>query len=167
MSYNYVSHSARIYDTARIVKARHNVRIEDDCMVSDFAFIAARNFIMMRGSQVGIGAFIGGGGDVTLKPYSVVGSQARLIPATESTSAEYMCEAAPPDRRKVIRGSITIGEKAYIGVGATICITEKEPHIEIGNNTVIGAGTYIDKSVEPDVIIRPRQELVWKKREYA
>lgn len=166
MSYN-VNKSARIYDTARIVKAKHNVTIGEDCMVSDFAFIAARNFIMMKGSQVGIGAFIGGGGDVTLASYSVVGSQARLIPATESTTAEYMCEAAPPEKRKVIRGSITIGEKAYIGVGATICITEKEPHIEIGNRTVIGSGTYIDKSVEDNVIIRPRQELVWKKREYS
>ena len=161
----HISKKAKIYDTARIVKTRHNISIDDECTICDFAFIGARNFTMQKGSQIGIGAIIGGGGDVLLKPYSVVGSHCKIIPATESPKAEYMCEAGPPAGRKVIRGSITIGEKAYIGVGATICITEAEPNINIGDNAIVGAGSYIDKSILNNEIVYPKQTLVRKKRE--
>lgn len=162
-----VSKYARIYD-ARIVKAEHNIEIEDLCMVCDFAFIGARNFRMEKGSQVGMGAIIAGGGDVTLKQYSTVGSGAMLIPATESVHAEYMCDSVEEGNnsgRKVTRGSITIGEKAYIGVGAIICISEKEPHITIGDNTIIGAGAYIGKSVPSNMVVIPEQTLRVKPRE--
>jgi acetyltransferase-like isoleucine patch superfamily enzyme len=161
-----ISKYAKVYDTAKIIKARHNIVVEDLCMICDHSFIAARNFHMGIGSQVGIGALIAGGGDVTLKPYSTVGSGAKLIPATESPKAEYMCDSVEEGKgRKVIRGSITIGEKAYIGVGATICVSEKNPDIIIGDNTIIGAGVYIDKSIEADLMVIPQQSLTVKKRE--
>lgn len=161
-----ISKYARIFDTARILKARHNVVVDDLCIICDFAFIGARNFTMQKGSQVGIGALIAGGGDVTLKPYSTVGSGAMLIPATESPKAEYMCDAmAEGEGRKVIRGSIIIGEKAYIGVGAIICVSEKNPNIVIGDNTIIGAGAYIDKSIESNLVVFPYQTLHIKQRE--
>lgn len=160
-----VSKDAQIYKTAKIVKAKHNITICEGCIISDFAFIAARNFTMQHHSQVGMGAIIGGGGDVTLRPHSVVGSGSHLIPATESPKAEYMCEGAPPEGRRVIRGSITLGEKAYIGVGATICVSEDEPHIIIGDNAIVGAGAYIDKSIPDNLVVYPKQILVRKPRE--
>ena len=151
---------AKIFNTAKIVRQHHSIIVEADCTIGDFAFIAARNFWMMYGSQVGMHAVIGGGGDVVLKRFSVVGSNATLIPATESPKAEYMCEAGPPDGRKVIRGSICIGEKAYIGAGATICVSEDDPDIEIGDRVIIGAGSYIDKSIPNDRMVYPKQTLV-------
>lgn len=161
-----VDKGARIYDTARIVKANHIIRIADKCMVCDQAFIGARVFTMDYGSQVGIGAIIGGGGKVYLGKYSVVGSNAILIPATESSHAQLMCEAAPENMRKVIRGSIEVHDGAYIGVGAILCITEKRPHLHIGYRSIVGAGAYIDRDVPDDTVVIPKQELISKPREY-
>ena len=157
---------ARIYDTARIVKANHVIRIADKCMICDLAFIGARVFNMDYGSQVGIGAIIGGGGKVYLGKYAVVGSNAMLLPATESPYAQLMCESAPEDKRKVIRGSIEVHDGAYIGVGAILCITEEHPHLHIGNRSIVGAGAYIDKDVPDDTVVIPKQELTFKPREY-
>ena len=155
---------ARIFDTARIVKASHRIVIEDKCLVCDFAFIGARDFMMEYGSQIGIGAIIGGGGRVYIGKYCTIGSNAMLLPATESPDAKLMCEAAPEDQRKIIRGSITLREGAYIGVGATVCVTEDHPDILIGPYSIVGAGVYLDKDVPAYTTVIPKQELIFKER---
>jgi len=39
-------------------------------------------------------------------------------------------------------------------------VSRKHPHIVIGDHTVIGALTYIDRSIPPNMIVYAKQELI-------
>ncbi|MEM2146019.1 MAG: hypothetical protein QW279_11710 [Candidatus Jordarchaeaceae archaeon] len=150
-----VGEGSRIYSTAKIVEEGHDILIGRNCLIGDFAFVAARKLVMEDGSQISPHAIISGGGEVYLGKFSVVGFNAMLIPATDSPFAKYMCESKPQEERQIIRGSIRLGEGAYIGSGAIVCVSKKSPNIEIGDYAVIGALSYIDKSVPPKTIVHP------------
>jgi len=147
-----VGAGSKIYATAKIVEEAE-ILIGKNCLIGDFAFIAARRLVMEDMSQISPYAIIGGGGEVRLGKCSVVGFGAILIPATDSPSGRYMCEVKPEEERDIIRGSITLGQGAYIGSGAVICVSKKCPNIEIGENAVVGALSYIDESVAANTII--------------
>lgn len=150
-----VGFGSKIYETARIVEEGREILIGENCLVGDFAFVAARKLVMEDGSQISPHAIIGGGGEVHLGKFSVVGFGAMLLPATDSPTARYMCEAKPEEERQIIRGSITLGQGAYIGAGAVICVSKKCPNIKIGDHAVVGALSYVDESVAASTIIHP------------
>ena len=150
-----VGAGSKIHATAKIVEEGHKILIGQNCLIGDFAFIAARILVMEDMSQISPHAIIGGGGEVRLGKYSVVGFGAILIPATDSPSGRFMCEAKSEEERDIVRGSITLGQGAYVGSGAVICISKKCPNIKIGENAVVGALSYIDESVAANTITRP------------
>jgi len=150
-----VGSGSKIYETAKIVQDGHEIVIGENCLIGDFAFVAARKLVMEDGSQMSPHAIIGGGGEVYLGKFSVVGFGAILLPATDSPAGRYMCEAKPEEEREIIRGSITLGQGAYIGSGAVICVSKKCPHIKIGEYAVVGVSSYIDESVAAGIIIHP------------
>lgn len=163
-----VGEGARIYETAKIVDRGSwgpaEITIGKNCLIGDFAFVAARKLEMMDGSQIGPHASVTGGGEVTLDRLSVVGYGVRLISGTYSTRGEYMCEAGPPEKRRLIIGSITLMEGAYIGANSVICVSERCRDIVIGPHAVVGALTYIDESVPPRTVIYPKKNYVEKRR---
>lgn len=150
-----IDRSARIYEPVAIIETNHEIVIGKDCRIGQFTFIAARKFYMFEGAQISPQATIGGGGDVHLHKFSVIGFGVRLLPATDTTEGDYMCDSKPESERAVVRGSIHVGEGAYIGANAVVCVTKKHPDIHIGDFAVIGAGSYIDKDVPTNSIIRP------------
>lgn len=150
-----IGKGSKIFETAKIVQEGHEITIGDNCLIGDFAFVAARKLTMEEGAQISPHAIIGGGGEVYLGKFTVVGFGAMILPATDSPAAKYMCEAKPEEERKITRGSITLQGGAYIGAGAVICVSAKHPHIIIGKDAVIGALSYIDKSIPTDTIIHP------------
>lgn len=150
-----VGAGTKIYTTAKIVEEGHEISIGQNCLIGDFAFIAARVLVMDDMSQISPHAVIVGGGEVRLGKCSVIGFGAILIPATDSPSGRFMCEAKPEEERDIVRGSITLGQGAYVGSGAVICISKKCPNIKIGENAIVGALSYIDESVAPNTITRP------------
>lgn len=91
-----------------------------------------------------------------MKYKSAVGFDAKLICATHIPEGEYMVEAAEPNNSQLIRGSITLGRGASISSGATVCISRKCKDIVIGDYTVIGTGSYIDRSIPANMIIHPK-----------
>lgn len=150
-----VGSGSKIYETAKIVEEDREISIGRNCLIGDFAFVAARKLVMEDGSQISPHAIIGGGGEVRMGRFSVVGFGAILLPATDTPSARYMCEAKPEEERQIIRGSITLGEGAYVGSNAVVCVSKKNPHVKIGDYAVIGALSYIDKSVPKGTIVHP------------
>lgn len=152
----------QIYETAKVVTK--DIKFGENCVIGDFAFVAPRKLVMADGSQIGPHAILSGGGEIYLEESSVVGFGVKLICATDSTSAPFMCESAPPDKRDIVRGSITLGERAYIGSGAVICVSKEHPHIMIGDYSVVGALTYLDRSLDPFKVIYPKKDYVEKKR---
>lgn len=156
---------SKIYAEARVLENEdHVVELGKNCSIMDGTFVAARKLVMEDGAQISPHAVIGGGGEVHLGKYSIVGFGAILIPATDQVVAKYMAEAAAPTKREILRGSITLGEGVYVGSGAIICVSKREPNIKIGDFSVIGALSYIDTSVPPNMIVYPKQELVYRRR---
>lgn len=157
-----------IAKTVRIQKIIHGKRakieIGTNCYIGDMAFVALKHLIMENNSQIGPHAILSGHGKVVLKQYSVIGFGAQVITATDTPMGEFMCDFSPPDKRIVIRGSITLERGAYIGSGAMICVSKRDNNIVIGENSVIGALSYIDRSVPPETVVIPKQNLVYKER---
>jgi len=159
-----VGRGTKIYPTAKILTKNRTIIIGKNCLIGDFAVVAPKNLIMHDGAQVSPCAFLSGGGDIFLGKNSVVGYGAILLPSTDRPEGKYMCEAASEKERYQLRGSIKIGEGAYIGSNAVICVSPKCHHITIGDFAVIGALSYIDKSIPPYTIVHPKVELIMKKR---
>lgn len=155
---------SKIYPTAKVLIENRTIIIGKNCFIGDFALVASKELIMEDGSQINPHAILSGGGKIFLGKNSVIAFGAKLIPSTDRPEAKYMCEAAPKEQRNVITGSITLGKGAYIGSGAVICVSPKCPHIVIGDYAVVGALTYIDKSIPSYTIVHPKVELVMKKR---
>jgi len=167
---NYIrATDSQIYPTAKIVNTTNDpakFRIGKKCIIGDFVFIALKRLRMGFGSQIAPHAMLSGGGEVIMEPFSVIGFGSHLITGTDTTRGKYMCEAASKEFRNVIRGSITLKKGAYIGSNAMICVCEEYPDIVIGENSVVGAFSYIDKDIPPNIIVYPKQELVFKPREW-
>jgi len=143
----------KIYEPVVILDdEKHEVIIGKNCIIGQFAFIAARKLVMEDGVEICAHAILSGGGNITLGKYSTVTFGAKLIPSTFSTEGKYMNDNVP-EKSKAIRGSITLGEGAYIGAGAVVCVSEKCPHIKIGDYAVVGALTYLDHSLPAHTII--------------
>lgn len=153
-----IGRGSKIYETAKIVTEDNEIEIGENCFIGDFAFVAVKKLVMMDGAEIAPHAIISGGGQAILGKYSVVDFGAHLVTGTDTPSARYMCGAAPPEKRRIVRGSITLGEGSYVGSGAIICVSKKCSNIKIGDYAVIGALSYIDDNVSPYTIIHPCQE---------
>jgi acetyltransferase-like isoleucine patch superfamily enzyme len=147
--------NVKIYDPVALVHAGKQWVIEDDCSIGQFCFIAPRKLVMQRGAEICPQVTIGGGGIVQLGRYSTVCFGAKLLPATFSTKGEFMNDNKL-ESSKIIRGSITIGDRAYIGSNVVICISEENLDITIGEGSIVGANCYLDKSLPKNTIITPR-----------
>lgn len=158
-----IDRSARIYPTAKITD-NCECQIAFRCLIGDYAFISVSKLIMEEGAQIAPHAILSGGGTVIMRRHSCVGFGTQLITGTDTPEAEYMSEAGPPDKRKIIRGTITLGERAYVGSGAIVCVSKRDSQIIIGDRTVVGALTYIDRSLDKGLIVHPTQILQIKAR---
>lgn len=161
----HVPLSSKIYPTAKILSdENHILEMGENCFIGDHACVYARKLVMGNGSQINPHAIIGGGGTVILGEKSVVGFGAKLFPATDTLDGTYMCESAPDDERMVIRGSIKLGEGAYVGAGAVICVSKRCTNIYIGEHSVVGALSYLDHSISKGMIIHPNIDMQYKWR---
>jgi len=158
----------KVFKTAKIVRrfktGPAEIEIGENCLIGDFAFIAVKKLEMEYGSQIAPHAILSGGGEVRLGMFSVVGFGTQLITGTDTPEGEYMCEAAPIEKRHVVRGKIVLEEGAYLGSGSIVCVTAENPEIFIGEDAVVGAFSYIDHSISPNMIVHPKQELIWRRR---
>jgi len=158
-----IAKSAKIWEPVAIVEANHEIIIGEKCRIGQFVFIGCKKLVMEEGAEIGPLAVLGGGGNIHLGKYSTVNYGAKLIPGTFVTDGEYMNDAIP-ERSHHIVGSIVVGEGAYIGSNAVICVSKKNPNIIIGRFAVIGALSYIDQDVAAYTIIHPYQTLHRKEK---
>jgi len=140
-----------IYQTAKIT-AQTRVELAEDSWIGDFVFVHLSRLRLGRGSQVNPFASLTGGGEVFVGDYSVIGYGARVISGTDTPEAEYMADKAPKQGRRVVRGSVKIGNNCFIGANAVICVSQRSQHVEIGDNAVIGALSYVDRNVPKDAV---------------
>lgn len=151
----YIATTAKIWQPTTILTADRTINIEADCRIGQYCFIAPKKLIMVRGAEICPTAVLGGGGNIHLGEYSTVDYGAKLIPATFTTKGKYMNDAMMkknPENIEIIRGSITLKDGAVVASNAVVCVSRDCPDIVIGENSVVGALSYLDKSLEDNVV---------------
>ena len=139
----------RIYPLAKIAFP-HVVELDDYCRIRDFVF-------MFGGMGVRIGkytdmqphAVIWGGGAI------VIGDRVSVGPGTVLLTGVYgykeglkMVDGLPEGSTEALYGKLTIEDDVYIGANCTLM-----PDITIGEGAVIGAGSFVNKDVEPWTVV--------------
>jgi len=135
-----------IYDTAKITRDTV-VELDEDAWIGDFVFIHLEKLTLGRCSQVNAFASLTGKGKVEIGEYSVIGYGVRIISGTDTPGGRYMADKAPPQDRRIVRGTVRIGNNCFIGANSVICVSLKNPNIDIGDEAVVGALSYVDESV--------------------
>lgn len=88
---------------------------------------------------IGSNANIRAGGSITIGKDTIIAQHVSLIASSHLISSERSYRFLPWDKSKV---GIIIGKNVWIGANATIL-----PGCHIGDNSVIGAGSVVTKSV--------------------
>jgi galactoside O-acetyltransferase len=135
----------RIYPLAKLAFP-HVIELGDHCRIRDFVFIFA-------GKGVKIGQYtdmqphvvIWGGGE------TIIGDRVSVGPGTVLLSAVYshgeglkMVDGMPEGSSKALYGKLTIQDDVYIGANCTLM-----PNIIIGEGSIIGAASFVNKDTEP------------------
>ena len=162
-----IGEGTRIFEPVTFVH-KDGVNIGKNCSIGQFCFIGTRNLILEDEVEICPQVTISGGDRVYVEEKATVCYGARIIPSTMDKKFKYMNDlvrSKNPSLSNVINGSITIGKGAYIGSNAVICISEKCPSIRIGDFAVIGALSYVDRSVLSHTIVHPKNDNVVNDRE--
>lgn len=124
--------------------------LDDYCRIRDFVFIFA-------GAGVRIGKYtdmqphsiIWGGGETLIGERVSVGPGVVLLSAVYSHEKGFKTvDGLPEGSTKALYGKLIIRDDVYIGANCTLM-----PDITIGEGAVIGAGSFVNKDVEPWTIV--------------
>ena len=154
-----------IFDGAKIGNSEC-LEMEDDVTIHDFVMLnAGKSTFIGRGSQINAGTVIAGGGVLNIGRYVTIGYNCTILSGTDTPLGKFMCDSKQASERHIVRGTIDIADRAFIGSNSLICVSRKNRIIRIGEGAVIGAGSRIFKDVEPNMIIIPKQEFLVKERQ--
>ena len=134
----------RLYPLAKIAFP-HVVELGDNCKIRDFVFIFAGKGVKIgEYTDVQPHTIIWGGGE------TIIGDRVSTGPGTVFLSATYshapglkMVDGMQEGETAVRGGKIEIGNDVYIGANCTIM------PVKIGDGAVIGAGSFVNKDLEP------------------
>ena len=136
---------ARIYPLAKIAFP-HVVELDDSCRIRDFVFI-------FGGTGVRIGKYtdmqphsvIWGGGEVWIGDRVSVGPGTVLLTGVYSYKEGLkMVDGLGEGTTNALYGKLTIGDDVYIGANCTLM-----PNVKVGVGAVIGAGSFVNRDIEP------------------
>jgi len=122
------------------------IELDDYCRICDFVFI-------WGGLGVRVGKYtdiqphvtIWGGGEIVIGDYVSVAVGTVLLTAVYSHKEGLrMVDHLPEGQTKTLFGKLVIKNDAYIGANCTIM-----PDVTIGEGAIIGAGSFVNKNVEP------------------
>jgi len=140
----FCGENVRIYPMAKIAFP-HVVELGDNCKIRDFVFIFAGEGVKIgKYTDVQPHTIIWGGGE------TVIGDRVSTGPGTVFLSATYshapglkMVDGMPQGESKVLGGKLTVGNDVYIGARCVIM------PVNIGEGCVIGAGSFVNRDLEP------------------
>lgn len=134
-----------IYEWVRVLAPEH-ISIGDQFIVDDFVFLDGKGGVEI-GSFVHVAGFVSmiGGGRLTLGDFCGIAAGSRLVTGTDRADGSGLIgPTVPEDLRSVHRGSITIGEHAFVGTNVVV-----HPDVTIGEGAVVGSGSVVTRDLEP------------------
>jgi galactoside O-acetyltransferase len=135
----------RIYPLAKLAYP-HVIELDDYCRIRDLVFIFAGQGVKIgQHSDIQPHVVIWGGGE------TIIGNRVSVGPGTVLLSAVYshaaglkMVDGLPEGSSEALYGKLVIEDDVYIGANCTLM-----PNITVGEGAVIGAGSFVNKDVEP------------------
>lgn len=146
-----------IYNTAQLIVEQQE--FHPPCHIGDGCHLYLRKLVLKPRSHISAGTIALGMGDLELGEEAVVGFGCLLITGTDTPEARSMSDYGTPKDRKVVRGKIVLEDGAILGSGSIVSVGAKHRKIVIGQNTVVGAGTRLFKSLAPNLKVVPKQDL--------
>lgn len=139
--------------------------------IGDFCLLNAGKEIII-GDETAIHAHVSiiGGGRCQIGKRCSIGYYTLIVNGTDTYRKPTldmlsMSSTIPEEKRNIKRGTIIIEDDVYIGPHCTITIPQVGPDkITIGHGSIIGAYSYIDKDIPPEMIVHPVQRLSMKPR---
>ena len=134
----------KIYPMAKIALP-HVVDLDDHCRIGDFVFIYAGEGVKIgKHTDVQPHTIFWGGG------LTIIGDRVSTGPGTVFLSATFshekgfkMVDGLPEGATKTLGGKLVIGDDVYIGAKSVIM------PVTIGEGAIIGAGSFVNKDIEP------------------
>jgi len=135
----------KIYPLAKLAFP-HVIELGNNCKIRDFVFIFAGKGVTIGDySDMQPHAVIWGGGT------TVIGNRVSVGPGTVLLSAVYshekglkMVDGLIEGSSEALYGKLVIQDDVYIGANCTLM-----PNITVGEGSVIGAASFVNKNVEP------------------
>lgn len=139
----------KIYPLAKLAFP-HVIELGHYCKIRDFVFIFAGKGVTIGDySDMQPHTVIWGGGT------TIIGNRVSVGPGTVLLSAVYshakglkMVDGLPDGSTNALYGKLVIGDDVYVGANCSLM-----PNITIGEGAVIGAGSFVNKDVEPWTIV--------------
>jgi len=132
-----------IYPLAKICKPEVVV-LEDNCRIGDFVFIwGGLSTTIGRYTHIQVHVSIWGGGETEIGDYVSVGLGTALLSALYDYKGFRMVDHLPDGHTSTLFGKLIIGDDVYIGANSTIM------PVSIGEGAVVGAGSFVNKDLEP------------------
>lgn len=140
----FCAEDVKIYPMAKIT-APEVVELDSKCRIADFVFIYGGEGVKIgKHTDVQPHTTIWGGG------LTILGDRVSTGPGTVFLSATYSHEAGmkmvdglPDGATKTLGGKLVVGNDVYIGARCVIM------PVTIGEGAVIGAGSFVNKDLEP------------------
>jgi acetyltransferase-like isoleucine patch superfamily enzyme len=133
-----ISRYARIYSMKNI-EIGSNVRIDDFCLLSGKIKI---------GNHVHISAYAslcGGDAGIVLEDFVNISEKVVIFAKTDDFSGATLTNPTIPDKYKnVLESQVILRKHAIVGVGSSIL-----PGVIMGEGAVLGAKSFVKKSIEP------------------
>jgi len=143
--YKYCGKDVKIFEFTKIIN-KQNCSVGNYSQIDDFVFInSGRNCFI--GEFVHISSFtsIIGGGEFIIEDFAGLSAGSRIITGSDDFQGPYLSNPTVPSKYKNVNiGKVKIGKHAIIGSNSIIL-----PDIEIPEGTTVGAGSIVNKNLEP------------------
>jgi galactoside O-acetyltransferase len=126
------------------------VELDDFCRLGDFSFIWGGNGVKIgKHTDFQVHSVIWGGGECVIGDYVSIGLGSILLTAVYSHKEGLrMVDGLPEGHALGLYGKLVIEDDVYVGAHCTVL-----PDITVGEGAILGAGSLVNKDVEPWSIV--------------
>lgn len=139
--------------------ARYNVSLQISSLAPDFKFINAIHPSVIIGNNVEIGEGVTAMAGVIFNPKSKIGNFTFFATGAQVEHDCTISDFASISAGSVTGGYVTLGKYSALTLGVTVL-----DRLEIGENTVVGAGSLVLKSLPSNVLVYGNPAKIIKNR---
>lgn len=141
----YLGPNVLIYEMAKLVNPQV-IEIGEGTQIDDFTFInGGMGICLGRFNHVCSFVSIVGGGELITADYVGFAAGCRILTGThQQGDGKRMISRVPIEQQDILRGRVVLERDVFIGSNAIVY-----PNVTIGEGAMIGAGSLVNRDVEP------------------